>query len=180
MTQVIVMIRMMVMVTMEAMKTIHNEDDTQSSNLFPTDNNRDNTDDGNDQEESPLPSSECQVAADCFTGIVTDIVDGDTLDVNMCEIRLSLINTREQGDSGYSEAKQFTESRCPIGSKALVDEDDGQKEGSFDRVIGLVYCENEKLLLNEHLLNVGHAQVFVDFCGVSEYSEQGWVQKFGC
>ena len=78
MTQVIVMIRMMVMVTMEA----SNEDDTQSSNLFPTDNNRDNTDDGNDQEESPLPSSECQVAADCFTGIVTDIVDGDTLDVN--------------------------------------------------------------------------------------------------
>jgi hypothetical protein len=73
---------MMVMVTMEAMKTIHNEDDTQSSNLFQTDNNRDNTDDGNDQEESPLPSSECQVAADCFTGIVTDIVDGDTLDVN--------------------------------------------------------------------------------------------------
>ena len=90
----------------------------------------------------------------------------------MCEIRLSLINTREQGDSGYSEAKQFTESRCPIGSKALVDEDDGQKEGSFDRVIGLVYCENEKLLLNEHLLNVGHAQVFVDFCGVSEYSAE--------
>jgi hypothetical protein len=82
MTQVIVMIRMMVMVTMEAMKTIHNKDDTQSSNLFQTDNNRDNTDDGNDQEESPLPSSECQVAADCFTGIVTDIVDGDTLDVN--------------------------------------------------------------------------------------------------
>ena len=61
----------------------------------------------------------------------------------------------------------------------MVDEDDGQKEGSFDRVIGLVYCENEKLLLNEHLLNVGHAQVFVDFCGVSEYSEQGWVQEFG-
>jgi ATP-binding cassette subfamily F protein 3 len=32
---------------------------------------------------------------------------------------------------------------CPVGSKALVDEDDGQKEGSFDRVIGLVYCGND-------------------------------------
>ena len=151
------------MVTMEAMKTIHNEDDTQSSNLFPTDNNRDNTDDGNDQEESPLPSGECQVVADCLTSIVTDIVDGDTLDVNNVRIRLSLVNTPEGGDSGYSEAKQFTESMCPIGTKALVDEDDGQKEGSFDRVIGLVYCENEKLLLNEHLLNEGQAQVFLDF-----------------
>lgn len=52
---------------------------------------------------------------------------------------------------------------CPVGSKALVDEDDGQKEGSFDRVIGLVYCGNENLLLNEHLLNEEHAQVFGDF-----------------
>ena len=157
-----------------------NGDDTQLPNLFSADNNiRDNTED-NDQEESPLPSRECQGAADCFTGIVTDIVDGDTLDVNNVRIRLSLVNTPERGDSGYSEAKQFTESICPIGSKALVDEDDGQKEGSFDRVIGLVYCGNEKLLLNEHLLNEGHAQIFVDFCGVSEFSEQGWVQKFGC
>jgi endonuclease YncB( thermonuclease family) len=157
-----------------------NGDDTQLSNLFSADNNiKDNTED-NDQEESPLPSRECQGAADCFTGIVTDIVDGDTLDVNNVRIRLSLVNTPERGDSGYSEAKLFTESMCPIGSKALVDEDDGQKEGSFDRVIGLVYCGNERLLLNEHLLNEGHAQIFVDFCGVSEFSEQGWVQKFGC
>ena len=124
-----------------------NGDDTQSPKLFSTDNNiRDDTED-NDQEESPLPSRECQGAADCFTGIVTDIVDGDTLDVNNVRIRLSLVNTPERGDSGYSEAKQFTESMCPIGSKALVDEDDGQKEGSFDRVIGLVYCGNWSCVL---------------------------------
>ena len=157
-----------------------NGDDTQSPKLFSTENNiRDDTED-NDQEESPLPSGECQVVADCLTSIVSDIVDGDTLDVNNVRIRLSLVNTPERGDSGYSEAKQFTESMCPIGTKALVDEDDGQKEGSFDRVIGLVYCGNEKLLLNEQLLNEGHAQIFIDFCGVSEFSEQGWVQKFGC
>ena len=108
-----------------------NGDDTQLPNLFSADNNiRDNTED-NDQEESPLPSRECQGAADCFTGIVTDIVDGDTLDVNNVRIRLSLVNTPERGDSGYSEAKLFTESMCPIGSKALVDEDDGQKEGKL-------------------------------------------------
>ena len=53
-------------------------------------------------------------------------------------IRLSLVNTSERGDSGYNEAKQFTESMCPIGTNALVDEDDGQKEEFFDRVIGLV------------------------------------------
>ncbi len=69
---------------------------------------------------------------------------------------------------------------CPVGSKALVDEDDGQKEGSFDRLIGLVYCGNKRLLLNEHLPTEGHAQVFGAFCGVSEFSNEDWVHRFGC
>ena len=128
----------------------------------------------------PASSNECQGQADCFTGTVTDIVDRDTLDVNNIRARLSLVNTPERGDSGYQEAKEFTESTCPVGSKALVDEDDGQKEGSYDRLIGLVYCGNERLLLNEHLLNEGHAQIFGDLCGVSEFSNEAWVRKFGC
>jgi endonuclease YncB( thermonuclease family) len=153
-------------------------DDTESSSPITSDNDSSNND--NNQDQSPSSSSECQGQADCFTGIVTEIVDGDTLDVNNVRVRLSLVNTPERGDSGYSEAKGYTESTCPIGSKALVDEDDGQKEGSFDRLIGLVYCGNEKLLLNERLLNEGHAKIFEDFCGTSEFSNEDWVQKFGC
>lgn len=158
-----------------------NGDDIESSDLF-TDYNNDNDsrDDDSNQEQGLSSSNECQGQADCFTGKVTEIVDGDTLDVNNVRVRLSLVNTPERGDSGYLEAKGFTESMCPIGSEALVDEDDGQKEGSFDRLIGLVYCGNEKLVLNEHLLNERHAQIFEDFCSVSEFSEDGWVQKFGC
>jgi endonuclease YncB( thermonuclease family) len=157
-----------------------NEEDTPvDDDINSSSDGNSNGDDGN-QEQSPSSSSECQEQADCFRGTVTEIVDGDTLDVNNVRVRLSLVNTPERGDSGYQEAKEFTEFTCPIGSKALVDEDDGQKEGSFDRLIGLVYCGNEKPLLNEHLLNEGHAQVFGDFCGVSEFSEEGWVQKFGC
>jgi endonuclease YncB( thermonuclease family) len=158
-----------------------NGDDIESSDLFTGYNNdNDSRDDDSNQEQGLSTSNECQGQADCFTGKVTEIVDGDTLDVNNVRVRLSLVNTPERGDSGYLEAKGFTESMCPIGSEALVDEDDGQKEGSFDRLIGLVYCGNEKLVLNEHLLNEGHAQIFEDFCNVSEFSEDGWVQKFGC
>ena len=134
----------------------------------------------NSRGKLPASSDECQGQADCFTGRVTDIVDGDTLDVNNIRVRLSLVNTPERADSGYQEAKEFTESICPIGSKALVDEDDGQKEGSYDRLIGLVYCGNERQLLNEHLLNEGHAQIFGDFCGASEFSNEAWVREFGC
>lgn len=153
-----------------------------------------NTDVGSNEDSSNsnnIPDNEknsningCQGQADCFSGKVTDIVDGDTLDINNIRIRLSLVNTPERGEDGYAEAKEFVESVCSIGTEALVDEDDGQKEGSYDRLIGLVYCGNEnmrnKISLNELLLRNGHAVVFEDFCSKSEFSMQIWVQSFGC
>ena len=61
-----------------------------------------------------------------------------------------------------------------MGTKALVDEDDGQKEGSFDRLIGLVYCGNDgidnKKSLNELLLGGGYAVIYQDFCNIIEFS----------
>lgn len=155
------------------------DDDTGTSG---SDEGDDNGDEGNtnDREKDISSSTECQGQADCFRGIVTEIVDGDTLDVNNVRVRLSLVNTPERGDSGYSDAKEFTESMCPIGSEALVDEDDGQKEGSFDRLIGVVYCGIERLRLNEYLLDEGHAQIFEDFCSRSEFSSEDWVRRFGC
>jgi hypothetical protein len=159
----------------------NDEEESDNSDIRGKDNDENGSrGDSKDGEQVSSPSTECQGQADCFTGTVTAIVDGDTLDVNNIRVRLSLVNTPERGDSGYSEAKWFTESKCPIGSEALVDEDDGQRGGSFGRLIGLVYCGNERLLLNEHLLNEGHAQIFGDFCGVSEFTEKDWVQKFGC
>lgn len=45
---------------------------------------------------SPTPlskSTECKGSADCFKGIVTKVVDGDTLDVNNVRVRLAIVNT---------------------------------------------------------------------------------------
>jgi hypothetical protein len=39
-----------------------------------------------------------------------------------------MVNTPKRGEFGYNEATELTESLCPVGAKALVDEDDGQKE----------------------------------------------------
>ena len=58
---------------------------------------------------------------------------------------LALFNTPERGENGYTEAIDFVQSVCGVGTTTLVDEDDGQKEGSFDRVIGLVYCGNDNI-----------------------------------
>ena len=95
---------------------------------------------------------ECKGSADCFTGIVTEIVDGDTIDVNNVRVRLSMVDTPERGEVGYNEATKITVSVCPVGANALIDEDDGQKEGSHDRLIGVVYCNGSTTSLNQILL----------------------------
>jgi hypothetical protein len=62
-----------------------NEEEAETANDDPISKNNDgngNKDDINNGEQLTIPSNECQGQADCFTGIVTDIVDGDMLDVN--------------------------------------------------------------------------------------------------
>jgi Staphylococcal nuclease homologue len=127
-----------------------------------------------------LQMTGCKGSADCFRGIVTEIVDGDTLDVNNVRIRLSMVDTPEKGDPGYDEATDATESRCPVGSEALVDEDDGQTSGSYGRLIGVVYCNESRSSLNELLLAAGKAVLYEDFCEVSEFANDDWVTRFGC
>jgi endonuclease YncB( thermonuclease family) len=144
------------------------------------------TDDGNDTRSSSLSLApvnqigQCKGSADCFRGIVTEIVDGDTIDVNNVRIRLSMVNTPERGEAGYNEATEITESVCPVGGNALVDEDDGQKEGSYDRLIGVAYCNGSATSLNQILLEEGKAIVYEDFCGVSEFARDKWVIRFSC
>jgi hypothetical protein len=140
--------------------------------------------DGGNNDGGSASTDECQGQADCFRGTVTEIVDGDTMDINNLRVRLALVNTPERGESGYTKAIDFVESVCDVGTTALVDEDDGQKEGSFDRLIGLIYCGddgiNNKKSLNELLVEHGYAVIYQDFCNISEFSSASWVQRHGC
>jgi micrococcal nuclease len=116
--------------------------------------------------------------AECFTGIVTRVVDGDTLDVGDIRIRLALVNTPERGEPGYSEATAFTKSLCPVGSTVLVDEDDGQRSGSYGRMVAKVFCEGK--ILNAELLYSGHAGMYTQYCSVSEFAGEPWAREYGC
>ncbi len=122
--------------------------------------------------------SPCKGTASCIIGKVTKIVDGDTVDVNGTRIRLALVNTPEIGEIGYSESKQFTSELCPIGSKVVVDEDDGQLEGSFGRMIAKVTCGDK--VLNDELLNAGFGNILQQFCSVSEFGNDDWAKRHGC
>ena len=103
------------------------------------------------------------------------VVDGDTLDVGSRRIRLALVNTPEVGQPGYSEGKQFTSQLCPVGSQALVDEDDGQTGGSYGRMVAVVYCGGTNL--NAELLRSGLATLVTYYCPVSEFAKDSWT---GC
>ena len=118
----------------------------------------------------------------CTTGIIAQVVDGDTVkflsdDGEEIRIRLSLVNAAERTDPGGEEAKTFVESECSAGSESVFILDRGQKP-SFDREIGLVFCS--EISLNELLLENDHAEIDPRFCGRSEFGGLDWAVKYGC
>ena len=120
----------------------------------------------------------CTGNAQCIFGFVIKVIDGNTIDVDGNLIRFALASTSELNESERLEAKQFVEQICPVGSQALVDEDDLQTEGSQGRMVAVVYCNGVNL--NETVLEQGHAQLSLDFCNTSEFANEAWAQKYGC
>ncbi len=128
---------------------------------------------GNEENEGP-----CLGSADCFEDDVTKIVDGDTLHVGGIKIRLSLVDTPESRESGFQEAKDFVSNLCPVGSNALVDQDDYQLYDSYGRMLAVVYCGGKNL--NKELLKEGHAVILTQYCDDSEFEDQKWARDYGC
>jgi len=120
----------------------------------------------------------CSGGAGCYTDFVTRIVDGDTIYTKTLKIRLALTNTPEINQIGYSEATQFTEKLCPVGSMILVDQDDLQRVDNYDRILAKVFCGNK--VLNSELLYNGHASILTQYCSLSEFSGENWAKNYGC
>ena len=120
----------------------------------------------------------CLGNALCVIANVERIVDGDTIYVEGYKVRLSLTNTPEKNEPGFSEATEFTKRLCPAGSVVTVDQDDKQPYDVYNRLVGKVYC-NDKILNSELLLN-GHANILTQYCNTSEFSSEPWAQNFGC
>jgi len=107
-----------------------------------------------------------------LVGIVTKVVDGDTLDINGIRIRLALVDTPEIGQPGYDRAKHFVESIC-LGKKGELDVDNGQRRGDrYGREVGVVYCDgvnvNDKLMANKM------SRILIEFCDITEFSNENW------
>lgn len=124
----------------------------------------------------------CKGNAECFAGEITRVHDGDTLYVDGRSIRLALTNTTELKDVGGTDVREFTLEICPIGSTAVVDEDDGQIQGSYDRMVAVVYCNGVNLnaILLEELVEFDLASIDTRYCDDSEFADEDWAKKYGC
>ena len=128
---------------------------------------------------SKVPNSQsCSGNARCFSGIVNEVVDGDTIVVDGKEIRFALSSAPEFYEFQGAESTKLIDTICPVGSTALVDEDDGQTEGSYGRIIAVIYCNNRNL--NSELMDSGFGYLASEFCDKSEFASSSWVQKYGC
>ena len=125
----------------------------------------------------PLESN-CLGEAECITGKVTKVIDGDTIKVDDKSIRFALTSTPEINEEGGMLAKEYVEKICPVGSTVLVDEDDMQTEGSYGRMIGLIKWNGA--ILNESVLESGHGEISTRYCKTSEFANSDWAKRFGC
>ena len=118
----------------------------------------------------------------CTTGVIAQVVDGDTVKFlsdsgEEIRIRLALVNAPERTEPGGDESKAFAVSQCSAGSESVFILDRGQKP-SFDREIGLVFCS--ETWVNDSLLENDHAELDPRFCGRSEFGGLDWALKYGC
>ncbi len=88
---------------------------------------------------------------------VTNVVDGDTLDLITSErVRLSGINTPEKGECYYKEAKEKLKEL--ILNKKVYIEKDKTNKGKYGRLLRYVYIDNT--LVNSYLVEQGYAKVY--------------------
>lgn len=119
--------------------------------------------------------------ADAYTGTVTKVVDGDTLDIDQRRIRLVLVDTPERGDAGFSEATAFTRGACPVGSEATYVVDSMQGEDRYGRIVAAVWCDGTgNATVNEALLDSGHARLYGSYCQRSSFGAEDWAVRHGC
>ena len=120
----------------------------------------------------------CSGNAKCFIGTVTKIIDGHSIHVDDQYVRFALASAPYLKGPGGMDAKNLIETICPVGSQALVDEDDGQPPEGHSRIIGVVHCNDVNL--NKELLDTGFGHLSDRFCGSSEFVSSSWAQRHGC
>lgn len=91
-------------------------------------------------------------------GLVTKVIDGDTLELNSSEkVRLLGVNAPEKGEPYYAEAKKRLE-QLVLNKTVLMERDDEDRD-RYGRMLRYVYIGDE--MVNLVLLEEGYATLYV-------------------
>lgn len=128
------------------------------------------------------PPESCTEWKGCFTGVVTHIVDGDTLDIRSAgarrRVRLVLVDAPERDTPPGPAATEHLASLCKADSPAAVYPDLNQPEDEFGRTLGVVYCAGTNA--NAEMIRSGRAQLYGRFCRGSAFGSKDWARELGC
>lgn len=110
-------------------------------------------------------------------GLVTQVIDGDTVVVDNKRIRLVGINAPEfypVPEPGAIDAMQFLEELC-LGKEVGLDIDDLRPRDKYGRTLAVVYvnADNSWVNLNAELLRRGYAEVL--HLPPSEFNPYRWI-----
>ena len=90
---------------------------------------------------------------------VTNVVDGDTFVLGSGEtVRLICVDTPEQGESGYEEAKDFL-SFLVLGREVRLEKDVSERD-QYGRLLRYVYIGTIEIFVNKEIVQQGYGKVF--------------------
>ena len=123
----------------------------------------------------PNKTSEFNLSKFGESGLVTYVVDGDTIDVEgVGRIRFADIDTPEKGERGYQRAKKVVSYLC-LNKTVYLDIDDCKIYGEYGRVVAVVYAPwnaTHYVNLNQLLLKIRFAEADDYF---NEFDPQEWI-----
>ncbi|MSO18891.1 MAG: thermonuclease family protein [Acidobacteria bacterium] len=120
----------------------------------------------------------CGDSGDCFSGPVTRVIDGDTLDIADRRVRLVLVDAPERDTSEGPAATQLLARLCQPGTLAAAWPDARQPRDNYGRTLAVVRCGDENV--NARMIRSGHAQLYRRFCRASAFGAEPWARKLGC
>ena len=118
-------------------------------------------DNGTRIENLTEPISTMAKSTQSASGIITRVIDGNTIIIDDIRIRIPLVDVENSGDTNAPHAL-FAKSLCPAGSQASYDIDNMQPIDKYGRTIAKINCGGIDL-----------GQALID-------KELGWVNEYYC
>ena len=98
-----------------------------------------------------------EVRGDSHSGVILWIKAQSQQNYKLKLVDTPRDDTGGYSEEGYSDALDFIKSACPIGSTVYVDlDDDSPKPFRNGPNVGIVWCGQEPISLNQQLLDLGH------------------------